>query len=129
MNWEKLTHRQYHTDPVEYVYAQSIFDTKEYDRLYENQLNLGHDSWQEFDKKYKVGFEFKEDITEIDKKTIESKLEELKSNKLVVEERIRAAQENIRQANADLNAISGAEQLCQQLLNDDKETMTVEEPK
>ena len=65
----------------------------------------------------------------IDKKTIESKLEELKSNKLVVEERIRAAQENIRQANADLNAISGAEQLCQQLLSDDKETMTVEEPK
>ena len=65
----------------------------------------------------------------IDKKTIESKLEELKSNKLVVEERIRAAQENIRQANADLNAISGAEQLCQQLLNDDNETMTVEEPK
>ena len=65
----------------------------------------------------------------IEKKVIESKLEELKSNKLVVEERIRAAQENIRQANADLNAISGAEQLCQQLLNDDKETMTVEEPK
>ena len=65
----------------------------------------------------------------IDKKTIESKLEELKSNKLVVEERIRAAQENIRQANADLNAISGAEQLCEQLLSDDNETMTVEEPK
>ena len=65
----------------------------------------------------------------IEKKVVESKLEELKSNKLVVEERIRAAQENIRQANADLNAISGAEQLCQQLLNDDKETMTVEEPK
>ena len=65
----------------------------------------------------------------IDKKTIEAKLEELKSNKLVVEERIRVAQENIRQANADLNAISGAEQLCEQLLNDDNETMTVEEPK
>ena len=65
----------------------------------------------------------------IDKKTIEAKLEELKSNKLVVEERIRVAQETIRQANADLNAISGAEQLCQQLLSDDKETMTVEEPK
>ena len=66
MNWEKLTHRQYHTDPVEYVYAQSIFDTKEYDRLYENQLKPNHDSWQEFDKKYRVGFEFKEDITEMD---------------------------------------------------------------
>jgi hypothetical protein len=65
----------------------------------------------------------------IEKKTIESKLEELKSNKLVVEERIRVAQENIRQANADLNAISGAEQLCQQLLNDGVETMKVEEPK
>ena len=48
----------------------------------------------------------------IDKKVIEAKLEELKSNKLVVEERIRVAQDSIRQANADLNAISGAEQLC-----------------
>ena len=65
----------------------------------------------------------------IDKKVIEAKLEELKSNKLVVEERIRVAQETIRQANADLNAISGAEQLCEQLLSDDNETMTVEEPK
>ena len=73
----------------------------------------------------------------IEKKVIESKLEELKSNKLVVEERIRVAQESIRQATADLNAIAGAEQLCQQLLNDtDKnvvlptgETMKVEEPK
>ena len=65
----------------------------------------------------------------IEKKVVESKLEELKSNKLVVEERIRVAQESIRQATADLNAIAGAEQLCQQLLNDDKETMTVEEPK
>ena len=56
----------------------------------------------------------------IDKKVIEAKLEELKSNKLVVEERIRVAQENIRQANADLNAISGAEQLCEQLLEEEK---------
>ena len=54
----------------------------------------------------------------IDKKVIEANLEELKSNKLVVEERIRVAQENIRQANADLNAISGAEQLCEQLLEE-----------
>ena len=73
----------------------------------------------------------------IEKKVVESKLEELKSNKLVVEERIRVAQESIRQATADLNAIAGAEQLCQQLLDDtDKnvvlptgETMKVEEPK
>jgi hypothetical protein len=53
----------------------------------------------------------------IDKKVVEAKLEELKSNKLVVEERIRVAQDS-RQANADLNAISGAEQLCEQLLEE-----------
>ena len=56
----------------------------------------------------------------IDKKVIEAKLEELKSNKLIIEERLRVAQEAIRQANADLNAISGAEQLCEQLLEEEK---------
>jgi len=56
----------------------------------------------------------------IDKKIIEAKLENLKSNKLVVEERLRVAQETIRQANADLNAISGAGQLCEQLLEEEK---------
>jgi multidrug resistance efflux pump len=56
----------------------------------------------------------------IDKKIIEAKLENLKSNKLVVEERLRVAQETIRQANADINAISGAEQLCEQLLEEEK---------
>ena len=38
----------------------------------------------------------------IDIKIVEAKLQELKSNKLVVEERLRVAQETIRQANADL---------------------------
>ena len=47
----------------------------------------------------------------IDIKTIESKLEELNNNKLVVQERIKVASETIKQANADLNAISGAVQL------------------
>ena len=56
----------------------------------------------------------------IDKKIIEAKLENLKSNKLVVEERLRVAQETIRQANADINAISGAEQLCEQFLEEEK---------
>ena len=54
----------------------------------------------------------------IDIKIVEAKLQELKSNKLVVEERLRVAQETIRQANADINAISGAEQLCEQLLEE-----------
>ena len=52
----------------------------------------------------------------IDIKTIESKLEELNSNKLVVQERITKSSETIKQANADLNAIAGAIQLCEQLI-------------
>ena len=70
----------------------------------------------------------------IDRKIIESKLETLNANKLQVAERIRTAQETIKQANADLNALEGAIQLCDQLLNEaevtkKEETMTVEEPK
>ena len=69
----------------------------------------------------------------IDRKIIESKLETLKANKLQVAEKIRSAQQVIKQANADLNAVEGAIQLCDQLLNEaevtKKETMTVEEPK
>jgi len=70
----------------------------------------------------------------IDRKIIESKLETLNANKLQVAEKIRAAQETIKQSNADLNALEGAIQLCDQLLNEaeitkKEETMTVEEPK
>ena len=46
--------------------ATLIFPVKEYDILYENQKDLDHPVWREFDKKYKVGFEFKEDIKDID---------------------------------------------------------------
>tara|TARA_B100000674_G_scaffold212147_1_gene173834 strand:+ start:392 stop:649 length:258 start_codon:yes stop_codon:yes gene_type:complete len=56
----------------------------------------------------------------IDKKIVEAKLEELNKNKLIVEERIRVAQDTIRQSNADLNAIFGAQQLAEQLLEDKK---------
>jgi len=66
MNWEKLKPDHYYKDPVEHIYSQTIFDQQEYDELYENQNNLEHHVWQEFDKKYKVGFEFKEHFTEID---------------------------------------------------------------
>ena len=65
----------------------------------------------------------------IDIKTIESKLEELNSNKLVVQERITKASETIKQANADLNAIAGAIQLCEQLIvssNTDEDDKPVE---
>ena len=62
----------------------------------------------------------------IDIKTIESKLEELNSNKLVVQERITKASETIKQANADLNAIAGAIQLCEQLINTNEGDKPVE---
>ena len=62
MNWKKLRKPHYHKEPVEYIYATSIFDLKEYDSLYENQNNLSHQIWQEFDAKYKTGYEFLQDI-------------------------------------------------------------------
>jgi len=65
MNWEKLKTNHYFKDPVEHVHASTLYDMKEYDKLYENQNNLNHHVWQEFDQKYKTGFEFMNDIGEI----------------------------------------------------------------
>jgi len=67
MNWEKLKTVHYHKDPVEHIYSQTIFDQKEYDRLYENQNNLEHQVWKEFDEKYCVGYQLLEDIREINR--------------------------------------------------------------
>jgi len=66
MDWNKLKPQNYHTEPVEHVLATNIIELNDYDKLYENQNNLNHQLWQDFDEKYKLGFEFKEDITEID---------------------------------------------------------------
>lgn len=68
MDWRKLKPHNIHHEPVPYIHALNLMDTLEYDRLYENQNNMDHELWQEFDKKYKIGFEFKEDITQIDTK-------------------------------------------------------------
>ena len=67
MNWEKLKPQHYHKEPVEYIYARSIFELKEYDKLYENQNNLMHAVWKDFDEKYCIGFEFLDDIRDINK--------------------------------------------------------------
>ena len=67
MNWKKLKKSHYHKDPVEYIYATAIFDLREYDSLYENQNNLSHQVWQDFDTKYKIGFEFFKDLREFNK--------------------------------------------------------------
>ena len=65
MNWKKLRKPHYHKEPVEYIYATAIFDLREYDSLYENQNNLSHQIWQEFDAKYKTGYEFLQDIQDL----------------------------------------------------------------
>ena len=56
----------------------------------------------------------------IQKEQIESKLAALKQNKLVVEDRIKTASETIKQANADINAIAGAIQVCEQLMSENE---------
>ena len=67
MNWEKLTKKNYFAEPVEHIHSVGIFDSKEYDKLYENQNNLKHKIWTDFDEKYKIRFEFIEDIRNIKK--------------------------------------------------------------
>jgi hypothetical protein len=68
MNWEKLKANHYFKDPVEHVHASTLYDMNEYDKLYENTGDLQHITWQEFDKKYRTGFQLFEDIRDIDTK-------------------------------------------------------------
>ena len=68
MNWEKLKANHFFKDPVKHIYASTLYDIKEYDKLYENQNNLNHHVWQEFDQKYKTGFELIDDIRDINLK-------------------------------------------------------------
>ena len=66
MIWDKLKPNHYFQDPTPHIYTITIFDTREYDKLYENQNNLSHNVWQEFNSKYRTGYEFKEDFSGID---------------------------------------------------------------
>ena len=66
MEWKKLKSTHYFEDPVPHIYSQTIFNAKEYDKLYETQNNLDHQTWQDFDFKYKLGFEFKDSFTKLD---------------------------------------------------------------
>lgn len=66
MNWGKLKSIHYHENPVSHIYSHAIVEPKEYDNLYENQNDLNHQVWQEFDAKYRTGFEFKSNFDNID---------------------------------------------------------------
>ena len=65
MNWEKIKKSYYYKEPVEYILAPAIFNLDEYDSLYRNQNDLSHQVWQNFDAKYRVGYEFLDDIRDV----------------------------------------------------------------
>ena len=67
MNWENIKKSYYYKEPVEYILAPAIFNLDEYDSLYRNQNDLSHQVWQDFDAKYKIGFEFFKDLREFNK--------------------------------------------------------------
>ena len=66
MNWEKLKANHFFKEPVEHVYTSTVYDIKDYDKLYENQNTMTHQVWQDFDKKYKTGYQLFDDIRDID---------------------------------------------------------------
>ena len=67
MNWEKIKKSYYYKEPVEHILAPALYNIDEYDSLYRNQNNLSHQVWQDFDAKYKIGFEFFKDLREFNK--------------------------------------------------------------
>ena len=67
MYWKNLKKRyHYFKQPVEYIHATAIYPLKDYDKLYENQNNLTHKVWQDFKTKWKIDFEMKKDLKDID---------------------------------------------------------------
>ena len=67
MNWEKIKKSYYYKEPVKHILAPAIYNIDEYDSLYRNQNDLSHQVWQDFDAKYKIGFEFFKDLREFNK--------------------------------------------------------------
>ena len=65
MNWNSLKKDHLFLSPVEHICTKTIFDTREYDKLYENQNDLDHQVWKEFDLKYKTGFQFYDNLQTI----------------------------------------------------------------
>ena len=66
MIWDKLNGHHFHDQPVDHVLAKDIYDLRDYDRLYENQNNLNHQSWKEFCEKYNTKAYLRESFSDID---------------------------------------------------------------
>ena len=68
MDWDKLKQDHYHDQPVEHICITTLIDTNTYDRLYENQKNLTHQSWQDFQKTHNTHCYLRESVSDIDLK-------------------------------------------------------------
>ena len=66
MEWNKLQQDHYHDQPVEHICITTLVDTNTYDRLYENQKVLNHQSWQEFKKEHNTNCALRESVPDID---------------------------------------------------------------
>jgi|TARA_R110001592_G_scaffold129128_1_gene341434 hypothetical protein len=66
MEWDKLKSNHYYDQPVDHICITNLIDLNEYDRLYENQNNLNHQTWKEFTEKYKTTAQLHETIADID---------------------------------------------------------------
>ena len=68
MDWDKLKQDHYHDQPVEHICITTLIDSNTYDRLYENQKNLTHQSWQDFQKTHNTHCYLRESVSDIDLK-------------------------------------------------------------
>ncbi len=66
MDWDKLKQDHYHDQPVEHICITTLIDTNTYDRLYENQKDLNHQSWQDFKNKHNTNCYLRESVSDID---------------------------------------------------------------
>ena len=66
MYWERLVKHQLKKEPVPHIIASRLVAPEVYDALYENQNNLQHHTWKNFQNEFDLEFDFKEDIKHID---------------------------------------------------------------
>lgn len=66
MYWERLVKHQLKKEPVPHIIASRLVAPEVYDALYENQNNLQHHTWKNFQNEFDLEFDFKEDIKNID---------------------------------------------------------------
>ena len=64
--FKRLVNKNFHNEPVEYIFARIIIPTLEYDHLYENQNRFDGKIWSEFKKTYNLKCKFHDDLRDIE---------------------------------------------------------------